>query len=51
MPGLGPELIPSEGIERPRSERIRELAQRFVGCVKDARDRTAAPSTGAIIEK
>lgn len=37
--GVGTELIPAEAIERRESERIRELAQRFVGFVNDARQR------------
>jgi 2-dehydro-3-deoxyphosphogluconate aldolase/(4S)-4-hydroxy-2-oxoglutarate aldolase len=40
--GVGAELIPTEAIERRQSERIRELAQRFVGFVKDARARLEA---------
>src|ERR1700689_3494128 len=40
--GVGSELIPTEAIERRQSERIRELAQRFVGFVKDARARLEA---------
>ena len=34
--GVGTELIPTEAIERRQSERIRELARRFVKLVKDA---------------
>jgi 2-dehydro-3-deoxyphosphogluconate aldolase/(4S)-4-hydroxy-2-oxoglutarate aldolase len=37
--GVGAELIPVDAIERREAERIRELAQRFVGFVKDARHR------------
>jgi 2-dehydro-3-deoxyphosphogluconate aldolase / (4S)-4-hydroxy-2-oxoglutarate aldolase len=40
--GVGAELIPTEAIERRQSARIRELAQRFVGFVKDARARLEA---------
>jgi 2-dehydro-3-deoxyphosphogluconate aldolase / (4S)-4-hydroxy-2-oxoglutarate aldolase len=40
--GVGRELIPPEAIERRQAERIRELAQRFVGFVQDARHRLAA---------
>jgi 2-keto-3-deoxy-6-phosphogluconate aldolase len=37
--GVGAELIPHEAITRRQIERIRELATRFVGFVKEARDR------------
>ena len=37
--GVGTELIPTEAIQRRQSERIRELAHRFSGFVKEARDR------------
>lgn len=37
--GVGNELIPAEAIEQHRPERIRELARRFLGFVKEARDR------------
>ncbi len=37
--GVGTELIPTEAIQRRQSERIRELARRFVKLVKDARER------------
>jgi 2-dehydro-3-deoxyphosphogluconate aldolase/(4S)-4-hydroxy-2-oxoglutarate aldolase len=37
--GVGAELIPPEAIARRQLERIRELATRFVGFVKEARDR------------
>jgi 2-dehydro-3-deoxyphosphogluconate aldolase/(4S)-4-hydroxy-2-oxoglutarate aldolase len=37
--GVGAELIPHEAIARRQLERIRELATRFVGFVKEARDR------------
>jgi len=39
--GVGTELIPAEAIEGRESERIQELAQRFLGFVKDARRRLA----------
>lgn len=47
--GVGAELIPTEAIERRQAARIRELAQRFVGFVKDARSRLDArkPRTAA----
>ena len=37
--GVGAELIPHEAITRRQLERIRELATRFTGFVKEARDR------------
>src|ERR1700730_13457561 len=37
--GVGTELIPTDALERRELERIRELARRFVGFVKDARSR------------
>ena len=37
--GVGTELIPTEAIVRRQSRRIRELATRFAGFVKEARDR------------
>jgi 2-dehydro-3-deoxyphosphogluconate aldolase/(4S)-4-hydroxy-2-oxoglutarate aldolase len=40
--GVGAELIPTEAIERRQAARIQELAQRFVGFVKDARARMEA---------
>jgi 2-dehydro-3-deoxyphosphogluconate aldolase / (4S)-4-hydroxy-2-oxoglutarate aldolase len=40
--GVGAELIPTEAVERRQAARIRELAQRFVGFVKDARARLEA---------
>jgi len=36
--GVGTELIPNEAIQRRQSERIRELARRFVKLVNDARE-------------
>ncbi len=39
--GVGTELIPADAIERRESDRIRELAHRFVGFVSDARSRLA----------
>ncbi len=40
--GVGAELIPTEALERRQAARIRELAQRFVGFVKDGRARLEA---------
>lgn len=37
--GVGAELIPADAIKRREVERIRELAGRFVGFVKEARER------------
>jgi len=37
--GVGRELIPTEAIERRQADRIRELAHRFAGFVKEARER------------
>jgi 2-dehydro-3-deoxyphosphogluconate aldolase / (4S)-4-hydroxy-2-oxoglutarate aldolase len=37
--GVGTELIPTEAIERRQSKRIRELAHRFAGFVREARER------------
>jgi 2-dehydro-3-deoxyphosphogluconate aldolase/(4S)-4-hydroxy-2-oxoglutarate aldolase len=42
--GVGAELVPAEAIERRQGDRIKELAQRFVGFVKDARNRLAGRS-------
>jgi 2-dehydro-3-deoxyphosphogluconate aldolase/(4S)-4-hydroxy-2-oxoglutarate aldolase len=43
--GVGDELIPPGAIEQRESERIRELARRFVSYVKDARDRLPQQKT------
>jgi 2-dehydro-3-deoxyphosphogluconate aldolase/(4S)-4-hydroxy-2-oxoglutarate aldolase len=37
--GVGTELIPADAIQLRKPDRIRELAQRFAGFVKDGRDR------------
>jgi 2-dehydro-3-deoxyphosphogluconate aldolase/(4S)-4-hydroxy-2-oxoglutarate aldolase len=37
--GIGTQLIPTEAIERRQAHRIHELAQRFLGFVKEARHR------------
>jgi 2-dehydro-3-deoxyphosphogluconate aldolase/(4S)-4-hydroxy-2-oxoglutarate aldolase len=42
--GVGTDLIPSESVQRRQADRIRELAHRFIGFVKSARDRTANSS-------
>ena len=49
--GVGTELIPTEAIERRQSERIRELAHRFLGFVKDARQRMAARKENAAVHR
>jgi 2-dehydro-3-deoxyphosphogluconate aldolase/(4S)-4-hydroxy-2-oxoglutarate aldolase len=41
--GVGTELIPQEAIEHRESERIQELAHRFIGFVNAARERLAPP--------
>jgi 2-dehydro-3-deoxyphosphogluconate aldolase / (4S)-4-hydroxy-2-oxoglutarate aldolase len=41
--GVGTELIPADAIRMRESERIRELAHRFTGFVKDARRRLQPP--------
>lgn len=40
--GVGGELIPKEALQRRQEDRIRELARRFLGKVKDARRKMAA---------
>jgi 2-dehydro-3-deoxyphosphogluconate aldolase/(4S)-4-hydroxy-2-oxoglutarate aldolase len=40
--GVGTDLIPTEAIERRQADRIRELAHRFRGFVRDARARVQA---------
>jgi len=49
--GVGTELIPTEAIERRQSERIRELAHRFLGFVRDARQRMAARKESAAVHR
>jgi 2-dehydro-3-deoxyphosphogluconate aldolase/(4S)-4-hydroxy-2-oxoglutarate aldolase len=49
--GVGTELIPTEAIERRQSKRIRELALRFAGFVKEARDRLEPRKKGAVVDK
>jgi 2-dehydro-3-deoxyphosphogluconate aldolase/(4S)-4-hydroxy-2-oxoglutarate aldolase len=54
--GVGAELIPPEAIKRRQSKRIRELALRFTGFVKQARDlleagkKTAATQEPSAVE-
>lgn len=40
--GIGKDLIPQDAIERRQADRIRELANRFLGFVKEARELLAA---------
>jgi 2-dehydro-3-deoxyphosphogluconate aldolase/(4S)-4-hydroxy-2-oxoglutarate aldolase len=49
--GVGTELIPTEAIERRQSKRIGELARRFLGFVKEARDRIEAAKQSAVVPK
>lgn len=44
--GVGTDLIPSEAVKRRQTERIRELAHRFVGFVKSARDQMTSARAG-----
>jgi 2-keto-3-deoxy-6-phosphogluconate aldolase len=37
--GVGTELIPADAIQLRKPDRIRELAQRFTGFVRDGRER------------
>jgi 2-dehydro-3-deoxyphosphogluconate aldolase/(4S)-4-hydroxy-2-oxoglutarate aldolase len=46
--GIGSELIPPEAIERRQAKRIRELALRFAGFVKNGRARVEPPKTVAV---
>jgi len=39
--GIGGELIPAEALNRRKEEQIHELARRYLGMVKEARDRLA----------
>lgn len=49
--GIGSDLIPTEAIERRQSERIHELAHRFLGFVKEARQRLTAQHHAASAKK
>src|SRR5271154_3907945 len=49
--GVGSELIPTEAIERRQSKRIRELALRFAGFVKHARERTEQQKKNITVTK
>jgi 2-dehydro-3-deoxyphosphogluconate aldolase/(4S)-4-hydroxy-2-oxoglutarate aldolase len=49
--GVGRELIPNEAIQQRRAGWVRELAQRFLGLVKNARSQTAAWKGSAATRK
>jgi len=49
--GVGTDLIPTEAIARRQLDRIRELALRFSGFVKDARDRVEATKQRTIVQR
>jgi 2-dehydro-3-deoxyphosphogluconate aldolase/(4S)-4-hydroxy-2-oxoglutarate aldolase len=49
--GVGTELIPADAIANRETERIRELARRFVGFVKDARRRLEPRKESRIASK
>jgi len=49
--GVGTELIPTEAIARRQPQRIRELALRFVGFVKEARERVEEIKRNTVAEK
>jgi 2-dehydro-3-deoxyphosphogluconate aldolase/(4S)-4-hydroxy-2-oxoglutarate aldolase len=49
--GVGTELIPTEAIQRRQAARIQELAQRFVGFVKDGRARLEARKPKRVVRK
>lgn len=46
--GIGRELIPPEAIRRRQSDRIGELARRFLGFVKSGRDHLSARKAGGL---
>jgi 2-dehydro-3-deoxyphosphogluconate aldolase/(4S)-4-hydroxy-2-oxoglutarate aldolase len=49
--GVGTELIPTEAIERRQAKRIRELALRFAGFVKEARERAEPKKKSVAVGK
>jgi len=49
--GVGAELIPTEAIERRQPERIRELALRFTGFVKEGRDLLESWKRSAVVQE
>jgi len=46
--GIGRELLPPDAIRRRQSDRIGELARRFLGFVKSGRDHLAARKAGGL---
>jgi len=49
--GVGAELIPTESIERRQSQRIHELARRFLKLVKDARQQLETWKKNQVVKK
>lgn len=49
--GIGTELIPTEAIQRRQSQRIHELARRFLKLVKDARCQIEAWKQSQVVKK
>ena len=49
--GVGTELIPTEAIERRQSQRIHELARRFIKLVKDAREQLEAWKKSQVVKE
>lgn len=49
--GVGKELIPPDAIEHRESDRIQELARRFAGSVRDARQRLAPQKDNRAVRK
>jgi 2-dehydro-3-deoxyphosphogluconate aldolase / (4S)-4-hydroxy-2-oxoglutarate aldolase len=49
--GVGTELIPADAIANREAERIRELAHRFLGYVKEARSRIAVQNESSALGK
>lgn len=49
--GVGTELIPTEAIQRRQSERIRELARRFVRIVQEAREQIEEWKKSTVVKK
>jgi hypothetical protein len=48
---VGKDLIPPEAIERRQTDRIRELAHRFIGFVTEARQLLTARKQGVTTHK
>ena len=49
--GVGTELIPNEAIQRRQSQRIHELARRFIKLVKDAREQLEAWKKSQVVKE